>query len=355
MSSSSFINDIRSPQYFKHFSFSNFKKSEVKSQLIYNLIKSKIEPACYWCAELICAGHFYDIWDIFFYFICKHIHIANPKIIIYIQKRFQIFNNIINLQHHFNILQLRNNHNIRILFAEIISILSLSNQKNSFESIKINKIDEFDMTKMTERFKAPSTKYIDDIFYPKDSKELIIPMNELSFNISKDGNNTHMACYWIEWIIEFDALCKKRKKKCFCENRNYNIDHKLKGDIIWVVWDIILHHSNKSNNTFIITTINSLLNLFCINYTTAISKKRKYFFYFAISLLLDSFIIDQQILTNKDVIQKAMNNIDFIYNQIKQNEQTPNTDYLFHNLDEKHSSFEKTIEKIEMINKMDFV
>jgi hypothetical protein len=270
----------------------------------------------------------------------------------YIEKRFQIFDNIIKLQHHYDILQLRNNHNIRILFAEIISILALSNQKHSFECIKINKMDEFDMTKMTERFKAPSTIF-NNIFHPKDSKELIIPMNELSFNISKDGNNSRLACYWIEWIIEFDALCKKRKKKYFCENRNYNVNYKLKGNIIWVVWDIILHHSNQSNNKFIIATINSLLNLFCINYTPGTSKKRKYFFYFAISLLLDSIVIDQQLLNDKVVIQKTMDNIDFIYSQIKQNEQSPNTDYLFNNLNDAHSNFEKSIEKIKIINNMD--
>ena len=347
------INDIRSPFHFKFSTFSNFNKSQVKSQLIHNLIQSKIEPACYWCAELICAGHFYDIWDIFFYFICKHIHLGNPKIVMYIENRFQIFDNIVKLQQHYDILQLRNNHNIRILFAEIISILALSNQKHSFERIKINRIDEFDVTKMTERFKAPSTVYINGIFYPKDSKELIIPMNELSFNISKDGNNSRLACYWIEWIIEFDALCKKRKKRCFCEIRNYNVNYKLKSDIIWIVWDIILHYSKQSNNKFIIAAINSLLNLFCINYTTGSPRKRKYFFYFAISLLLDSITIDQQLLNNKTVIQKAMDNIDFIYSQIKQNEQSPNTDYLFNNLNDSHSNFEKSIEKIKIINNMD--
>jgi hypothetical protein len=85
--------------------------------------KCKIEPSCYWCAELISAGHFSDLWECILYFIGKHIHIANPKIIIYLDKRICIFSNIIQQGHFTSELQLRNNLTIRKLFAEITNVL----------------------------------------------------------------------------------------------------------------------------------------------------------------------------------------------------------------------------------------
>ena len=312
------INDIRSPSQLKGISFSKYKKTDARNQMIESMKNQKVEPACYWCAELICAGHYMDVWETILYFVGKHIHLGNPKIVIYLEKRFQIFRNIISQGHYLNELQLRNNPNIRKLFAEILCILTISNKKNSFEPVKINRIEEFDIVQMTERLKAPSTRFTETIFKPKDPKEFVIAINEFAYAISCEQKNMVNACYWIEWIIEFDAICKKKKEPCYCEKRNeYDVDNPMKKEVIWMVWDTLLYYSETNENKYNDAIIKCLLNLFCIRYTSATPKKRRYLLYFAVSLLTEPVPTNIEIISDKAILNTVVDQIDNIYLQIK--------------------------------------
>jgi len=246
------INDARYSSDFQGVSFSNYKKTAVRKNLIENIINGRIEPACYWSSELICAGHFMDLWEIILHFIGKHIHIGNPKIVIYIEKRFQLFRNLMETEQVTNEFQFRNHTTIRQMFAEIICTLATSKRKHSFESIKIKRDTEFDMTNMTDRLKATSADYAQNILQSDDPKELFISINELSYHLSKDSLSVVNACYWIEWIIEFDLICKKKKQAVSCETRtDVSVENKHKTNIIWIVWDAIFKYCELLENPYL--------------------------------------------------------------------------------------------------------
>ncbi len=345
------INDIRDPSDFKGMSFSNFKKSEVKKKLIDSMLSQKIEPSCYWSAELICAGHFSEIWEIILYYTSKYIYIGNPKIAIYLEMRYNTFRNNMNQGTFLNELDARNSDKIRKLFAEIICTLVLSEKKPAFEQIKIKTNEDFDMTQLSNKLKAPNTDYIQGKLKQKDPKELIIAMNELSYSLSQDCKNMASACYWIEWTIEFEAICKKRKQLIKCETRDYKVENKCRSNIIWIIWDILFHYASLQNNKLIEKTMKSLINLFCIKFTDASPKKRRYLLYYAVSLITETVNTNVEILPNKVILQNVTNKIDTIYTQIKKNEIAPKTEYLFNGLDKK-KAIEKSLKQMEIVNKI---
>jgi hypothetical protein len=231
-------------------------------------------------------------------------------------------------------------------------MLALSNKKNSFEPIRINRIEEFDITQMTERLKAPSIDYIENVFRKDDPNELVIAVNEFAYHISADRSNSAFACYWIEWIIDFDIICKKRKAPVRADRRAKTpVEGKYQTDIIWIFWDALKVRVKQLQNEFVEKIMNGLYNLFCIKYTTGACKKRRYLLYFAVSLVTEPVPTNIELISSKEIVQMAVENIDDIYKQIKQNEEIPKTDYLFSSLD-KQFAIEKSARKLELMDSL---
>ncbi len=345
------INDIRSISDFKGESFSKYKKTDVRKELLNCMLSGKIEPACNWGAELICAGQFLDLWEIILTFLGKHVHLANPKLAIYLEMRYEKFKQIISSGYVDDILRLRNNQQIRSLFAEIICILCNTNKKHSFQGIKINKEEEYDITHMSNKLKAPSVSYAQSVYKKDDPKELFISINEFAYHISPESNNSLQACFWLEWIMEFQKICANKKEKCLCERRsNIPVDDKFQMDPIWIIWEIILQQSIEKDSIKS-KILNSILKLYCLKYTPGVKKRRRYLIYYAISIITEKYDTKIEITKDKELVETVVKKINAIYKQIKKNEVGPKVDYLM--TDVRKSNLEKTIDKLQMLNKFD--
>jgi hypothetical protein len=188
------------------------------------------------------------------------------------------------------------------------------------------------------------------VFLKDDPKELFIAVNELAFNLSEDDKNSINACYWIEWILEFENVCKQKKVKIKCERRTFApVEAKCQMDIVWMIWELFLHESEKRSK-LVSKMMHALLQLFTLKYRSGCQKKRKYILYFAVSLLCEYVNVEEEIIrkSEQEKVSNIISKIDIVYKQIKKNEVSPGTEYLFQNL--KSSNLEKTIEKLETMN-----
>ena len=358
------IDDLRDS--FNNITFSNYQKSKVRKELLTCIYKNKIENSLYWCAELICSGHFLDLWDIIITYYVKYIYIINPKLVIYISMRFNNFKSILNNGYNDNILRLRNNQKIRNIFCEIILILCFSVKNHTLEPYQIDKKEEFDLINMSSRFKAPTIDYIKTVYREEDPKDLIIPINEIIYSfVCEDLLNIY---HWLEWIIEYDNKMTNRKKKCICEIRTYAPTDNNK-DIIWIIWDIIFYYKNKRTFSFYnnlddnsidkqisIKTeiINALFNLFIIKYNSSAKRRRKLILYVAFKFILSLVDLNTNIISDniKYKLKILIDKNDIVYREIKKNEKSTNTKYLFAGID-KRKNLENTIKKLEKLENLE--
>lgn len=348
--SDSNIHDMRQQDAFRSFTFSNFNKKQVRQAMYTSMCQGRVEPSCFWCAELVCSGHFLEIWETLLLFMSKEIHVANPQMIVYLFKRFQLFQHISSKSEFANTLALRNHKAIREVFAELICNFCHSSKRPCFEVLQVKCSEDFEIT---ESFQATDLSFHGHVLKKGDPDELVIGLNELGFHLK--ARNMHRACYWLEWILELESMCTKRKEPLQCVQRDYNVDSKYRCDLIWILWDLFFVYAKA--DVWIQSNMEALCFLFAIKYTTAVSRRRKYLLYLAIGIMCETLTKErsQEIIGNRLVLETVIAQIHQIYKQIKEKEQGHSTDYLYMSLGEKEAEFQSMVQKLEYMQSMDIV
>jgi hypothetical protein len=136
------------------------------------------------------------------------------------------------------------------------------------------------------------------------------------------------TCYWVEWLIEYEKICLKKKNIYICAHR-YMVDINTKNqtDVVWLIWEILLKKNNKDNKDInLLKEIgNSALQLFSVKYSRGVVSKRKCLFYFVIQLLCEtSHDMTREIFEGQHIesTKEILKNIDTIYADIKKKERT---------------------------------
>jgi len=240
---------------------------------------------------------------------------------------------------------MRNNANIRELFAEIITIMSLSNKKYDLTPIKITK-NVFDVSVISDKLLADTTDYARSVYKKDDAKDIFIAVNEFSYNLI-NTKNSRECCYWLEWLLAFEVEYKHKKKvPIVCSRRTLvDINETHQKDFIWIIWDILLKRSAALNGV-VKNIVENLLDLFVIKYNTSCKKKRRFIVYNAIMVLTEHVNHDVPVYKDINKIQLIKKKIHLIYREIKKNEIIPKDNYLFNNSINKSSTIDKTMRRL---------
>jgi len=119
--------------------------------------------------------------------------------------------------------------------------------------------------------------------HKNDPKNIIIPLSEIcNYLKDKQFNAVHNTIYWISWLFEYEKIYHKGNLLVNLRNIN-DVDIKYLNDFVWILWDIIKYYSSNENKQI----IDTLFNLYSINYTRGSKKSRSNIIIYAIIIIVN--------------------------------------------------------------------
>ena len=286
------IIDSRTLKDFKVQTFGGYNINKASAALDKAIMEEKIEPALHWVLQLFLSGIITPLWNKLISFACKNINLYNPKLPEFIYNKTQHWENIVdnNKFTKENILLLRNHPSVRLLLAELVTVLVLSKKRKINTLTKIHKND-FIIDNFKSKLEAKNSNLIDTIIIDGDPSEIKIAINEMAFHIH--SRNINKALYWLNWILEWEKINSKKYGKYECGSRSTEgIDAKYFKDVVWLIWSVINKISKLKYSIGINTEwhkqIQCLWKLYIHKFTPSTRSKKQNYIIWAILYITET-------------------------------------------------------------------
>ena len=299
---------------------SGYGRAKVKRALQKSLTSGETEAACYWGAELLCSLRPEDAWEELIGFYAQHINLGSTNLPVYLSERINNFKAIAMAEDEND---LRNNYDVRRIFAEVTAILSMSRRRTPLHTPSRLGPSPFEITSLTSKLRAKRSDLSVSVMQHEDPGEIHIPINELMHHLTAPAGDLTLACFWVDWLIAYTTAAKKAKQRLLIVERDWVIPTgQLKRHPIWLVWHCC-RSATKEQDKHVKTVINALLNIFSLRFRESTSAKRRHLMYTAIAVVIDGPKKPVPICSNVENVTRAKNGIDLVYRQIKSREHKP--------------------------------
>lgn len=319
---SSIISDTRLIEEFKTNCFSGPLKSHVSSAMDKSIAEEKLEAANYWGFQLLLSGVNNQLWNKLLSISLKQINIANPKLPEFLLNRTIKWNSILSYSEYQKkqILNTRNNQEIRDLLIELISLLTLS-RKRKMETIPKIKQEDFSVKVFRNKLEANNTDDINYILKEQDPSEIRIAANEFLFQLK--NKNTNKILYWLGWMLEWEKInIKKYKIYKVSERYKNGIDNKFSSNLVWLIWDIIdfVKKGDFELGFDAHQQLNCLWELYKMDFNLGSRSRKLIFLLWSIKILTNKIDWSLHLIEREQVFFHAVSNVNLMVQKIKPDE-----------------------------------
>ena len=296
MDSNFLINDYRKPTFFSKKSFSGYIKKDVINTFNNNLILSKLHDACYLGTEMHISLYQQLLLENLFVISSHYINLSYPILPNLLYSELIKLNKIKEY-----VKDNRNDQETRNSLTYLISIVSLSPKNSNFQIemlIKMNDMD-FEIFMIKKNIKFNDLHLVTKLFFPDESKEIVIVVNEIANLIRSSDGTIKEILYWISWLVDWEKKCKKDGNELIIRNRKIEgVTAKNTQFWEWIIWSVFINEAYYRNKPLLYQQVFSLYNLYKFNFKK--SYRKKYLIYIIHSIFLFKKKIDWELNPLKD-------------------------------------------------------